>query len=290
MVLDVETGEVISMVSLPDFNPNNPVSAAGIAGFNRVTKGFMRWARRSLFSAAIALDSGRVRLKDRYDATKPIRISRFKISDYHAKNKWMTVPEILVHSSNIGSAKMALDVGTLAQKKYLKNMGMLGPAGIELPEVGSPLTPDRWRDINTMTISFGHGIAVSPLQLTTGVAALVNGGYLRNATLIKWLNDKPPAGERVVSEKTSKIMRRLMRLVVRQGTGKNADVEGYVIGGKQGLPTSLKVSEATCRRRISSLFPLFHDWTRFIVLALFDEPKGIPEPGYATGGGLRHPR
>ncbi|MDG2034500.1 MAG: penicillin-binding transpeptidase domain-containing protein, partial [Rhodospirillales bacterium] len=139
IVLDVETGEVIYLVSLPDFNPNNPLSAAGIAGFNRATKGVYEMGSTfKLFTAAMALDSGRVRLKDRYDATKPIRISRFKISDYHAKNKWMTVPEILVHSSNIGSAKMALDVGTLAQKKYLKNMGMLSPAGIELPEVGSP--------------------------------------------------------------------------------------------------------------------------------------------------------
>ena len=204
----------------------------------------------------------------------------------------MTVPEILVHSSNIGSAKMALDVGTLAQK-VSKNMGMLGPAGIELPEVGSPLTPDRWRDINTMTISFGHGIAVSPLQLTTGVAALVNGGYLRNATLIKWLNDKPPAGERVVSEKTSKIMRRLMRLVVRQGTGKNADVEGYVIGGKTGTADKPGVSKRGYggRRRISSFVSAFPmTGPRFIVLALFDEPKGIPESqGYATGGWVAAP-
>ena len=294
IVLDVETGEVISMVSLPDFNPNNPVSAAGIAGFNRATKGVYEMGSTfKLFTAAIALDSGRVHLRDRYDATKPIRVSRFKISDYHAKNKWMTVPEILVHSSNIGSAKMALDVGTLAQKKYLKKMGMLSPAGIELPEVGSPLTPDRWRDINTMTISYGHGIAVSPLQLTAGVAALVNDGYLRNATLVKWVDDELPAGMRVISTKTSKIMRRLMRLVVRQGTGKNADVEGYVIGGKTGTADKPEVTKRGYggRRRISSFVSAFPmTGPRFVVLALLDEPKGIPESqGYATGGWVAAP-
>ena len=138
-------------------------------------------------------------------------------------------------------------------------MGMLSPAGIELPEVGSPLTPDRWRDINTMTISYGHGIAVSPLQLTTGVAALVNDGYLRNATLVKWVDDELPAGMRVISTKTSKIMRRLMRLVVRQGTGKNADVEGYVIGGKTGTADKPEVTKRGYggRRRISSFVSAF---------------------------------
>ena len=120
LILDVETGEVISMVSLPDFDPNNPVSAAGIAGFNKATKGVYEMGSTfKLFTAAMALDSGQVRLKDRYDATKPIKISRHTISDYHAKNKWMTVPEIIVHSSNIGSAKMALDLGASTQKLYL---------------------------------------------------------------------------------------------------------------------------------------------------------------------------
>jgi len=294
MVLDVKTGEVISMVSLPDFNPNNPVSAAGIAGFNRATKGVYEMGSTfKLFTAAMALDSGRVRLKDRYDATKPIRISRFTISDYHAKNKWMTVPEVIVHSSNIGSAKMALDLGTPAQKQYLKNLGMLTPAGIELPEVGSPLTPDRWREINTMTISYGHGIAVSPLQLTTGVAALVNGGQLRSATLVKWEGDQSPPGVRVISSKTSQIMRRLMRLVVRHGTGKNADVEGYFVGGKTGTADKPGVTRKGYggRRIISSFVSAFPMTSpRYVVLALLDEPKGIPEThGYATGGWVAAP-
>ena len=294
MVLDVETGEVISMVSLPDFNPNEPLSAAGIAGFNRVTKGVYEMGSTfKLFTVAMALDSGRVHLTDRYDATKPIRISSFTISDYHAKNKWMSVPEIIVHSSNIGSAKMALATGTRAQKKYLKNMGMLNQAGIELPEVGSPLTPDRWRDINTMTISYGHGIAVSPLQLVTGVAALVNEGFLRNATLVKWAHTEPPAGIRIISKKTSKIMRRLMRLVVRRGTGKNADVEGYVIGGKTGTANKPSISQRGYggHRRISSFVSAFPmTGPRYVVFALLDEPKGIPEShGYATGGWVAAP-
>ena len=172
-------------------------------------------------------------------------------------------------------------------------MGMLSPAGIELPEVGSPLTPERWREINTMTISYGHGIAVSPLQLSTGVAALVNDGYLRNATLVKWKNQEPPAGVRVISPKTSKIMRQLMRLVVRQGTGKKADVEGYVVGGKTGTadkPGANKRGYGGHRRIASfvSAFPM--TGPRFVVLVLLDEPKGIAESlGYATGGWVAAP-
>ncbi|MEK9677568.1 MAG: penicillin-binding protein 2 [Rhodospirillaceae bacterium] len=294
VVMDVRDGSVVSMVSLPDFNPNEPVSAAGIAGFNRATKGVYEMGSTfKLFTAAMALDTGRVRLRDRFDATKPIKISRFTISDYHAKNKWMTVPEIIVHSSNIGAAKMALDVGTPTQKKYLKRLGLLSPAAIELPEVGSPLTPDRWREINTMTISYGHGIAVSPLQLSAGISSLVNGGILFKPTVIQPESDVRTTGIRVIRQKTSKTMRGLMRLVVQHGTGRKAEVPGYLIGGKTGTADKPGVSRRGYggRKVISSFVAAFPvSDPRYVVLALVDEPKGNKKTfGYATGGWVAAP-
>jgi len=139
LVLDATNGEVRAMISLPDFNPNKPTTAGEISGFNRATKGVYEMGSTfKLFTVAMALDIGAARLKDRFDATEPIKISRFKISDYHAKNRWLSVPEIIVYSSNIGAAKIAIEVGTLGPKKYLKRFGLLAPARIDLPEIGTP--------------------------------------------------------------------------------------------------------------------------------------------------------
>lgn len=293
VILDVTNGEVRAMVSLPDFNPNKPVSAAGIAGFNRVTMGVYEMGSTfKLFTAAMALDAGVVSLSDGYDASKPIRIARFTISDYHGKNRWLSVPEILIHSSNIGAAKMALDVGSRRQQSYLKKFGMLRPANIEVPEVGAPLTPDRWREINTMTISYGHGIAVSPIQLVAGVAALVNGGILYNPTLVKTPLGKQAKGTRVLSAKTSRKMQRLMRLIVQKGTGRNADVPGYLIGGKTGTADKPGRRGGYGGRRVISsfvaAFPI--NAPRYVILALVDEPKGNQRThGYATGGWVAAP-
>ena len=294
IVLDVNTGEVISMVSLPDFNPNKPITAAGVAGFNRATKGVYEMGSTfKLFTSAMALDTGRVRLADRFDARKPIKISRFTISDYHAKNKWLTVPEVIVHSSNIGAAKIALEVGTNTQKRYLKRLGLLSPARIELIEVGAPLSPDLWRKINTMTISYGHGIAVSPLQLSLGVGALVNGGVLLKATLLKLGKEPKLGGISVIKGKTSQVMRDLMRLVVRQGSGKRAEVPGYFVGGKTGTankPGKRRKGYQT-RKIISSFVAAFPtNAPKYVVLALLDEPKGIKETqGLSTAGWVAAP-
>jgi len=200
LILDVRTGEVVAMTSLPDFDPNFSNSSVGEAGFNRTTKGVYEMGSTfKLFTAAMALDTGTVDLRGGYDASKPIRVARFTISDYHGKNRWLSVPDILVYSSNIGAAKMAIDTGTEAQKDYLRRLGLLSPPDIELPEVGTPLTPQRWRDINTMTIGYGHGIAVSPLQLAAGVATVINGGLVRPPSLLRKNNAVPPSGDRVLS-------------------------------------------------------------------------------------------
>ena len=292
VVMDVNSGEIIAMVSLPDFDPNKPAGSLGESGFNRATKGVYEMGSTfKLFTTAMALDTGTVKMTDGYDASEPIRIARFTINDYHAKNRWLSVPEILVYSSNIGTAKMALDVGAKQQKEYLSRFGLLGTSDVELPEVGSPLFPARWGDISTMTISYGHGIAVSPLQLAAGVSALINGGVMMPPTLMKRTDATLPRGEKVLEAKTSAAMRSLMRLVVRTGTGKNADVQGYLVGGKTGTAEKQVGGKYEKKALISSFvgaFPMTNP--RYVVLAVVDEPQGIKATyGYATGGWVAAP-
>ena len=244
-----------------------------------------------LFTTATALDTGTVGLADGYDTSEPIRIARFTINDFHGKKRWLSVPEILVYSSNIGTAKMALDVGAEKQKEYLRRFGLLGTSEVELPEVGSPLYPARWGDISTMTISYGHGIAVSPLQVAAGVSALVNGGVMNPPTLVKRTDKTVPRGERVLKATTSEAMRRLMRMVVRGGTGKNADVKGYLVGGKTGSAEKQVAGSYDKTALISSFigaFPMTDP--RYVILVVVDEPKGQKETfGYATGGWVAAP-
>ncbi len=292
LVLDVRTGEVLAMVSLPDFDPNQPGAAPAAARFNRASLGVYEMGSTfKIFTLAMALDSGAVTLRGGYDASKPIRIARFLINDFKPKNRWLSVPEIFMYSSNIGAAKMALDVGTREQKRYLGKLGFLSPARIELPEVGPPIVPHPWRDINTMTIGFGYGLAVSPLQLAVASAAVVNGGILRPATLIKRMPGDKDRGVRVLSARTSAQMCRLMRLVVERGTGRKAAALGYLVGGKTG--TAEKTGGRRYRRkaRLSSFvgaFPMTAP--RYVVLAVLDEPQGTKQTlGYATGGWVAAP-
>jgi cell division protein FtsI (penicillin-binding protein 3) len=286
IVLDARTGEVVSMVSLPDFDPNDPARAPDETRFNRNTLGVYELGSVfKIFNHAIALETGAANMAKSYDATKPIKISRFRISDYHPENRWLTVPEIFKLSSNIGSAKMALDIGSENQRKYLGHLGLLRRTSIELPEQALPMYPARWRDINTMTISYGHGIAVSPLHLVSAVAATVNGGILRPATLVR-AKSTETGGVQVFSAETSDNMRRLLRLVVENGTGRNASAPGYLVGGKTG--TAEKQVNGSYKRNalISSFVGVFPSTEpRFVVYVMLDEPKGIRESfGYATGG------
>ena len=292
LVLDVANGELVAMVSLPDFDPNDPGAVNGEGAFNRVTKGVYEMGSTfKLFTAAMALDSGTVNLRSGYDASQPIKVSRFTIRDFHGKNRWLSVPEIIVYSSNIGAAKMAVDVGTEAQRAYLGRFGLLRPAAIELPEIGSPLTPRRWRKINTMTIAYGHGIAVTPVQLASGVSALVNGGTYISPTLLKRNGNETAEGRRVLSQETSDQMRGLMRLVVSRGTGRKAEAEGYAVGGKTGTADKLAAGGYQKSANISSFvgaFPI--DNPRYVVLVLVDEPKGNERTfNYATGGWVAAP-
>ncbi|MEX0696629.1 MAG: penicillin-binding protein 2 [Dongiaceae bacterium] len=292
IVLDAATGEVLAMASLPDFDPNRPGAAPDDARFNRATLGIYEMGSTfKIFNTAMALENGVAGLADRYDARYPIRVGGFTISDYKPKSRWLTVPEIFILSSNIGSARMALDVGADAQQAFFARIGMFRPAGIELPEVGQPMYPATWRPINTMTVAYGHGIAVSPLHLAAGVAAVVNGGIMRPATIIRRAPDEVTSGERVVSAQTSAQMRELMRLVVREGTGRKADAPGYAVGGKTGTADKARGRGYSRDSRIASFvgaFPIHAP--RYVVLIMVDEPKpNESSHGYATGGWVAAP-
>ena len=287
MVMDVRTGELLAMVSLPDFDPNDPPPATDPAMFNRATKGaYEMGSTFKLFNTAMALDSGRITLNSSFDATRPLVYANHTIHDDHALNRWLTVPEILIHSSNIGSARMALEAGTETQRAFMAKIGMLAPPAVELPEVGAPLVPNPWREINTVTIAFGHGLSVTPLQLLSGVATLVNGGEYHSPTLLARAPDDASPAIRIIKPKTSEQIRALMRMVVTEGTGKKADVPGYEVGGKTG--TAEKVGHGGYRKKavLSSFVAVFPcDAPRYAVLMMIDEPQATKETyGFITAG------
>lgn len=291
IVMDAKTGEVIAMSSLPDFDPNHPGEADADTRFNRATLGVYELGSTfKIFNTAMALDTGAVTLDHGYDATKPIRVGRFTISDYQAKNRWLSVPEIFIYSSNIGSAKMALDIGTEEQRRFFTALGFTDALALELPEVGRPQTPSQWRPINTMTIAFGHGMAVSPMHMAAGVAAMLNGGVMHQPTLVA--DAGPRMGRRVISEDTSRAMRALMYLNSLEGSGRRATVEGYLVGGKTGTAEKVGARGGYNRKALISsfvgAFPMQDP--RFIVYAVLDEPKGTKAThGFATGGWVAAP-
>ncbi len=293
VVLDVQTGEVAAMVSLPDFDANHHAAAADENKFNRATLGVYELGSTfKIFTTAQALDAGIVDMNGGYDASKPLRVSRFTIRDYHAKNRWLSVPEIFMYSSNIGAAKMAMDIGGPAQKAFLADLGFLDPAAVELPEVGRPIVPEPWRPINTMTISFGHGLSISPLHLAAGVGAMVNGGRVFAPTLVKMPAEVQRHGKQVISERTSAQIRNLLRLVVAEGTGRKANAPGYLVGGKTGTAEKIGARGRYERKALISSFVGAFPMTRprYVVYAVLDEPQGNKDThGYATGGWVAAP-
>lgn len=287
LIMDAANGEILAMVSLPDYDPNDPSSVVPDQRFNRATLGVYEMGSTfKAFTTAMALDSAKVNLRTGYDATKPIRIGGHVISDYHAENRWLTVEEIFLRSSNIGSARMALTVGVDAHRAFLAKLGLMERPTIEVAEVGAPLVPARWHDVNSMTIAFGHGMAVSPLQLVKAAAPLVNGGYLVEPTLLKRPLEEAVARVRVIKPETSRTMVRLLREVVEKGTGRQADVPGYSVGGKTG--TAEKATQHGYNRKalLSSFLATFPTQApRYLVLVMLDEPQGTADTqGFATAG------
>jgi cell division protein FtsI (penicillin-binding protein 3) len=286
LMLDVNSGEILALVSLPDFDPNASNKASDNEKMNRATMEVHELGSVfKIFNHAIALETGVAKMDSHYDARKPIYIAGHKIDDYHAKYRWLTVPEVFIFSSNIGSAKMALDIGHETQRKFFRNLGLLRKSDVELAEVGRPLYPNPWNKLSSMTVAFGHGISVSSLHAASAVASIINGGNLLPATLIQ--SDKTQlTGEKVISEKTSEAMRKLLRMVVKNGTGRNAEAPGYMVGGKTG--TADKVVDGIYSKTdvVSSFIGVFPmNSPRYLVLVQLDEPKGIKESHYYRTGG-----
>ncbi|WP_404379364.1 peptidoglycan D,D-transpeptidase FtsI family protein [Caenispirillum salinarum] len=288
IVLDSHTGELISMVSLPDYDPEHIGTATEDQRFNRATLGVYEMGSTfKLFNTAMALDSGRIGLSDHFDVENPIRVARFTIRDHHPEKGDMSVADILVNSSNIGSVRMVMELGTAAQQRFLDELGLLDPVSLELPENGRPLVPNPWREVNTMTISFGHGIAVTPVHLARATAAMVNGGALTPVTLLKREADEVPPGRAVISPQTSQRMRELMRMVVTDGTAGKADVPGYRVGGKTGTADKVSAAGGYARRAVrtsfAGAFPM--DNPRYVLLVVLDEPQSTKETyGFITSG------
>jgi cell division protein FtsI (penicillin-binding protein 3) len=294
VIMDLRTGEILSLVSLPDFDPARPGEATDDTRFDRATLGLYEMGSTfKVFNTAIALDSGTATLADGFDASKPIRIAGYTISDYHGKYRFLSIPEIFTYSSNIGSAKMADAFGPEMQQTYLKRFGLLDKSPVELPEIGDPLYPaaKNWKRINTMTIAYGHGISVSAMQLITAVGAIVNHGVLREPTLLKREPGEVPEGVRVVSEQTSEQLRQLMRLVVQVGTGKKANAPGYLVGGKTGTADKQLGRGYATNARLASFVAAFPmNDPRFAIVAMVDEPKpNAHSYGYATAGWVTAP-
>jgi cell division protein FtsI (penicillin-binding protein 3) len=287
IVLDVTTGELLASVSLPDFDPNHYQRARPEARFNRNTLGtYELGSLFKVFTVAMALDAGAADIAGRFDATTPLQFGRYRISDFHAKRRWLSVPEVIAFSSNIGAAKMAQALGGEGQLAYFERFGLLDRHPIRLPEVGLPQRPSTWRPINTVTAAYGHGLAVSPLQVADGVAAAICSAPRPRAHLVA--EELPAVWERPpVSAETAAKLRWLMWLTVTEGTGKLAKVPGYLVGGKTG--SADKPGRGGGYRHGGLLasfvaaFPI--DQPRYVVLIIFDEPKGDADTyGQAHGG------
>ncbi len=288
LVLDVRTGEVVAMVSEPDYDPNNPREALDPTRINRLTTGVYEMGSTfKAFTIAMALDCGKVTLNSSFDARTPLHFGRFIIHDFHPQHRVLTIPEIFTYSSNIGAARTAMAVGVEAHKAFLKKMGQLDRLRTELPESAEPIVPKNWGELNTITIAFGHGLSVAPLQAVMGFAALMNGGILIPPTFLKRTQTQAHAlGKQVIKPETSILMRYLMRLNVETGTAKKADVPGYYIGGKTGTADKVingRYSKTKVLTDFIAVLPA--DRPKYLLLIMLDEPRPTPEThGFTTSG------
>lgn len=303
VILDVATGEVIAMATLPSFNPNRP-SFANIPDLGQtIVDGRYPISRQtnnvtnrvyelgSTFkplTVAAALDAGTVRdLSVRYDATKPLQFGRFKIRDSHPSGRWLNTPEALIHSSNIVTAQIADKLGAARMDAMLRTMHFNARPDIELAEKARPLYPKSWDRLTNMTVGYGHGIAVTPMHLASAYAAMVNGGIYRPATMFKTKSDAKIPGKRVFTAATSARMRQLMRMIVKDGTGSQAEALGYRVGGKTGSAEKPGVGGYSRNLVVSTFaaaFPM--DNPRYVVLAMLDEPQGTEASSFQRTAGF----
>jgi cell division protein FtsI (penicillin-binding protein 3) len=289
IVLDVHSGEIVALSSLPDYDPNRREQALKKDRYNRVTSGvFELGSVFKMFTLAGALDAGVTSLDKGYDARKPLKVASFTIHDFHAKRRWLSVPEIFIYSSNIGAAKMALDMGIKRHKAFLGKLGLLDRMTTEMGPTAMPIVPKKWGRLNTMTISYGHGLSVTPLHLASAAATLVNGGYKVTPTFLARSRLEAQAqSERVLKLQTSDLMRYLFRLNVQQGSGKRADTAGYRVGGKTGTAEKVVNGKYSRTRLLNSFLGVFPmDAPEYVVLVVLDEPQKVEETGGRSTAGV----
>ncbi|KQU97977.1 cell division protein [Mesorhizobium sp. Root695] len=291
VVLNVKTGEVVAMASVPDFDPNNPYNAQDKDRLNRMSAGLYEMGSTfKSFTSAMALDSGKATMASRFDASHPIRVGHQAIHDFHGKNRVLSLPEVFLYSSNIGSAREAEMVGIEAHREFLHRLGILDKMQTELPEVARPTEPKVWKQVNSFTIAFGHGVSTTPLQAAVGCAALMNGGFLMNPTfLMRTQAEAMATAKKVVSEKTVEGMRYLYTLNAEKGSARNARVPGYRVGGKTG--TAEKVVNGRYSKDLNfntfvAAFPM--DDPQYLVFTIADAPHpekpGMTDVAAANAG------
>ena len=282
VIMDVNTGEVIAMTSLPDYDPNNPVDALEPNKINRMTVGtYEMGSTFKAISIAMALEANKVNLNSRVDARENLRYGRFTIHDFHATHKMLTVPEVFYHSSNIGTAKMALMVGVTGHQAFLRKMGQLDRLRTELPESANPIIPKSWGDLNTITIAFGQGMNVAPLQAVMAVGGLVNGGLLIKPTFLKRSEEEAKKdAPRVVRPEVSESLRYLMRLNAEIGSARKVNINGYFVGGKTGTADKIVHGHYAKDKVLTTFMAIAPaDKPKYLFLTLMDEPQGLPEDG-----------
>ena len=289
ILMNVNTGEIISMVSVPDYDPNLSIPVGDRSLFNFATQGvYEAGSVFKTFNTALGLESGKVKINDKFDATKPIKVQGITVSDYRGENRWLSVGEILIYSSNIGSAQLISRVGKDAQRRFLINMGFEEPlSDFEVFEKGRPLFPSqkKWRDDTMATVSYGYGVSVTPLHLISAFSSLINGGIYHYPTLLKSVEGQHPA-RRVISEHTSEDMRKLLRDVVVYGSAKKANIPGYQVIGKTGTANKLVNGRYIDKKVITSFISAFPEsHPQYALLVVMDEPKGSKKTfGFVTSG------
>ena len=282
ILMDVHTGEVISMVSLPDFDPNDrplPPTQGDPADspiFNRALQGLYELGSvMKAFPVAQGLELKLINPQTMVNTKTPMKLGRFSIRDFRNYGPANTVTDVMVKSSNIGSVSIIQQVGATRQEAFLKELGMLDPLDIELVEAARarPLLPKRWTDVSMATISYGHGMSTSPMHLAAAYATLVNGGYKVRPTLLKQHGERP-RGEQILSERTSAQMREILRQVVVRGSAKMTDVPGYLVGGKTGTADKQKPTGGYYKDKVmanfAGAFPM--DNPRYVIIISLDEP------------------
>jgi cell division protein FtsI (penicillin-binding protein 3) len=288
IIIDVHSGEVLGLASLPDYDPNHREQALDKDRLNRI--GFGTYEMGSVFkvfTVAGVLDLGLASLNTTYDASNPIHYASFTIHDFHGLHRPLTVPEVFIHSSNIGAAKMGVQMGVNRHRAFLKKLGFLNPVTTELGPSAAPIMPSHWQKLNTMTIAFGHGLSVTPLQVAAATLPIVNGGIgVKPTFLPRSSADAMSTSPPVLKVQTSAVMLKLMRMNVVKGTGKRANAEGYRVGGKTGTAEKVvggRYSNSALLTSFLSTFPT--DDPQYVVLVMLDEPQRVAATkGYATAG------